>query len=839
MKDDKSITPGGTPVNKPFTEPGGPSVGHTMFSQFAAAGFCGDVIPIMPADAVISSNSAVGAENRGKVPGKYLGVGEWCGLAQWTQLPVSNQDIETWDTWPGAGVGIRTGHVVGVDIDVTDEALSLAIEQVALKELGPAPSRIGNPPKRLLPYQIEKPIKKTRDEYIHGDTGELHAVEILGDGQQFVAEGIHPKTGKPYTWERGDLVELGFDGLTEICQERLEAFRREVQAVMEGAGLTISKISSKGTSTTPKRLPIGDSSLLGDPTLVEKALGAVGNSLEYDEWIKFAVAIKAALGGNEDHYGIYENWCLKWPENTPDIARIKWDSFQDAGLGAQFLFDRARDAGCLLFGTGPVDSHGNPILSPSEPMRVADRFVGDCYTVDEARILHRHRGVFYLWNGQYYPEESDDGLRAHLYNYLDKAKKRTGKGTLVPFNPAQAVINRVIDALKAVVHLPDDTSAPVWLDGREIPAASDVLICGNGLLDYPTRKLHPHNPALFAHRGLEFAYENSAPKPKEFLKFLNSVWKHDPETISSLQEVMGYLVSGSTSLQKIIILVGPKRSGKGTLARVIEKLLGTTNVCSPTLGSFSSGFPLQPLLGKTLAIISDARLGHRTDQKAITENLLRISGEDSVNVNRKFLTDWSGYLPTRFLIITNELPRLADASGALASRFHPLVMTKSFFGKEDLNLSSRLLEELPGILNWSLDGWDNLKARRYFAIPASSKSSMAELEELSSPVTAFINEECNVGLKQSISVDMLYLRWQEWSRAEGRTYSVPKANFGRDLHAVLPEIKITRPRRKAGTRLRMYEGIGLKPSKAEELGKLSVHEGNIFKLPRGKRGRRT
>ncbi|MBT4395309.1 MAG: hypothetical protein HOD33_09055, partial [Acidiferrobacteraceae bacterium] len=128
----------------------------------------------------------------------------------WSKHETTDNDLKEWEKWPGVGVGIKCGQIVGADIDVTNEALALAIERATLKILGPAPCRIGNPPKRLLPYKITRAIKKIRDEYIDEDTGEVHAVEILGEGQQFVAEGNHPKTGNPYTWERGSLIEHGF-----------------------------------------------------------------------------------------------------------------------------------------------------------------------------------------------------------------------------------------------------------------------------------------------------------------------------------------------------------------------------------------------------------------------------------------------------------------------------------------------------------------------------------------------------------------------------------------------------------------------------------------------------
>jgi putative DNA primase/helicase len=142
--------------------------------------------------------------------------------------------------------------------------------------------------------------------------------------------------------------------------------------------------------------------------------------------------------------------------------------------------------------------------------------------------------------------------------------------------------------------------------------------------------------------------------------------------------VFGYVLSGDTRLQKIFLFVGPKRGGKGTIARVLTGLLGAHHVAAPTLASLATNFGLSPLIGKPLALVSDARLSMKADNKIVVERLLSISGEDSLTIDRKFREPWTGRLSSRFLILTNELPRLTDASGALVSRFIVFVLTKSF-----------------------------------------------------------------------------------------------------------------------------------------------------------------
>jgi putative DNA primase/helicase len=85
-----------------------------------------------------------------------------------------------------------------------------------------------------------------------------------------------------------------------------------------------------------------------------------------------------------------------------------------------------------------------------------------------------------------------------------------------------------------------------------------------------------------------------------------------------LQELFGYCLTGDTSQQKAFLIVGPPRSGKGTIAKVLKRLVGTDNAVNPTLTSLSTNFGIAPLIGKRIAIISDARLDRRANQHAIT-----------------------------------------------------------------------------------------------------------------------------------------------------------------------------------------------------------------------------
>ena len=366
------------------------------------------------------------------------------------------------------------------------------------------------------------------------------------------------------------------------------------------------------------------------------------------------------------------------------------------------------------------------------------------------------------------------------------------KDELQAFNPTRRKIDDLIDALKAVVMLDSAAGAPCWIDGTNVPPSEEVISLENGLLHVPSRTLGAHTPGFFNHHSLPFPYEPECGQPVRWLKFLEVLWGDDQPSIDTLQEAFGYILGGDTSQQKIPLFVGPKRAGKGTIARVLTGLVGAHNVAAPTLASLSTNFGLSPLIGKLLALISDARLSGRSDSSAIVERLLSISGEDSLTVDRKYREPWTGRLPTRIVLLTNELPRLADASGALASRFIVFVLAQSFYGRENVRLTDELLSEASAIFNWALDGLDRLNERGHFVSPnrdATRSNSWKISPRLWRRLCATpASWEANTA-SQSTGCGRPGKHGARTRAASAGS----KALFGRDLHAATPTIKKTRP----------------------------------------------
>jgi putative DNA primase/helicase len=166
------------------------------------------------------------------------------------------------------------------------------------------------------------------------------------------------------------------------------------------------------------------------------------------------------------------------------------------------------------------------------------------------------------------------------------------------------------------------------------------------------------------------------------------------------------------------------------------------------------------------------------------------------------------------MVLTNELPKLADASGALASRFLILLLTNSFYGKEDLGLTARIIRELPGILNWSLDGWQRLRTRGYLVQPASSAGAQSDFEDLGSPIGAFLRDRCILTQFATCRPEDLYNAWCDWCRQQNISHVSTVQMFGRDLRAAIGALRTIQHRGLTGIPERHYQGIELKRSEA-------------------------
>lgn len=418
-------------------------------------------------------------------------------------------------------------------------------------------------------------------------------------------------------------------------------------------------------------------------------------------------------------------------------------------------------------------------------------------------LLARVNESWYQYGNGFFNEVNDETIRHEAWPFLSKAFVEDENGKLRPMNPGLGAVTGIVDALKSVARLPL-SAPPMWMPGYENGSPLDLLVVTNGILNVHTGELIAHTPRYFSTNGLTFAFDPAATSPS-WRAFLDQLWPDDFASQDLLQEWFGYCLTADTRQQKFLMVIGPKRSGKGTIGRILQHLVGMQNFVGPTLSSIAERHGLEPWINKLVAIVGDSRSAGKEPQVAV-ERILSITGEDSLSVPRMYRTAVNLRLTARITVLSNELLKLGDASGALVGRMLVLKMEHSFFGKEDTGLEERLVQELPGILNWALEGKRRLVARGRFIQPASAAGVLQDTHDINNPVGAFVGEYCELGEGFQESLDALFSAWGAWCGAENR-HPGTRTVFGKDFKAAFSELHTHRPRDSSGKQRLVYQGI--------------------------------
>lgn len=272
------------------------------------------VIPIMPSS---------------KVPGRFT-AGQWVPYSDWTRhagRPTKPFELDIWQRWPGCGVGIACGSVVGIDIDVTDPALAIQLGELATAMLGDTPCiRIGQAPKRLLVYRAASPFAGRKRP----------PLEVLARGQQFVAHAIHPGTGQPYAWPEESLLDVPLESLPAVDEAGAIAWLDRAYGLIPPEQRPRSLRLDAGEGEWR-----GPSDPRGTYDAVKAALEHLPNEdLDGHSWITMANAIKAALG--EEGRQLWLDWSKSSGKSgqsgKQDTAERRWKTLRPHSIGAGSIY---------------------------------------------------------------------------------------------------------------------------------------------------------------------------------------------------------------------------------------------------------------------------------------------------------------------------------------------------------------------------------------------------------------------------------------------------------------------------------------------------------------------
>ena len=729
-----------------------------------------DLVSIVPPDGQLSPTSKLRTQDRGKVPGKKYRTG-WGGY-DWRHAPATTaEDVAGWGD---AGVGMRTDHFPAVDIDVLDPELSELFAQLASLHLGLAPLRIGREPKQLLLYRTDEPFGRMR-LWI----GDSHLIEVLGDGQQFVAAGVHPVTGKPYHWPQGVPAA---DDLTTISRDDVTAFFAAVEAAALERGFQCRQEGTGATSID--REGVDQEALAGDADAIAEAVALIPNNNDLfpgrDDYLKMGYAIKGAMG--DAGLPVFVEWAERWegngnsPGNTEASATADWQRMKPPfEVGAAYILETAQNFG---FNTAADEFEAGDPDSMDESS-LADTPAGGPIMYSDADLAHqfiRDHGSELRFCGERSQWLAWDSAR---WNFGDSAKatflagrlcqRLSNKALMTIKNPmkAESIATKLasVGSKRNVVGYAEDHPA-IRVSLAQLDADPNLLNTPGGVVDLRTGEVSPADPALLMTRVTAVA-PKFAPAPK-WMQFLDEATGNDPDLIRYLQRLTGYALTGLKTEHNLAFIYGPGGNGKGVFLNTVQAIFADYGKGASMDTFTASRFDRHPtdmagLAGARLVTAQETQEGRSWDEQKVKT----LTSADPVQA-RFMREDFFTFEPTFKLVFAgNHKPEIRNLDDAMRRRFHLVPFTVKP-KRVNPQLAEELKEEWPQILAWMIDG-----ARQWMAEglnpPEVVIEATAEYFDEEDPIGQWLKERIDRDDPTApfVSSTDVYDNWLEWAGENG------------------------------------------------------------------------
>jgi putative DNA primase/helicase len=402
---------------------------------------------------------------------------------------------------------------------------------------------------------------------------------------------------------------------------------------------------------------------------------------------------------------------------------------------------------------------------------------------NQARYDHT-AGRWYIWHAPVWSVDSDGGVRRlgirlpkTLFRMLseitdtDFSAKIGRWAASLESDAQQEAMLRIASVLK-----------PIAITSSSWDADPDIMGCANGLLDLRTGLLRDGQPQDMITKSTGVTFDASATCPR-WERFLDEVFAGNADTISFVRRAVGYSLTGHVNEQCLFLLFGTGCNGKSTFTTTLTSLLGDYAGNTP-FNTFqaaqqdSATNDIAGLVGKRLVTSSET-----SEQRQLNEARIKaMTGEDPVSA-RLLYREYFQYTPTYHIWLSmNELPRVAGADDGIWRRIRLIPFAVNFLGREDRHLGAALHHELPGILNWALQGLAEWRQSE-LGMAAQVSEATSAYRSQSDLVRQFMKQYTTTVEGEWTRAAVLYSAFSKWCATQG-TKPTSENSFGRRLSAM-------------------------------------------------------
>lgn len=320
----------------------------------------------------------------------------------------------------------------------------------------------------------------------------------------------------------------------------------------------------------------------------------------------------------------------------------------------------------------------------------------------------------------------------------------------------------------------------------------------NGMYDPVKKALFPHDPKYRAVNQIPHRYEPEAflhgDNVEQWLQFIVS----DPDDREMLLQFCGLCLTRDTRQQKFLILTGEGGSGKSTVIRLIEMMIGSENISNISMKDLSQRFASYGLLWKLLNSCADLEVSALED----TSVLKKILGEDSIRAEAKGKDAISFKSNAKLIFSTNELPViLNERTNGFYRRLLILPMNRQ--PKEKRADFIECLEQ-EYFLQLSVKALERLYQAGVICESFHSKDAVKQLRMDSDSVEAWLYDDMQKESTSKLERTYLYERYERYCLQTDRA-KLTRHNFYKSL-----KMKGYAERKIQG--YRYFEGISTKES---------------------------
>jgi putative DNA primase/helicase len=294
--------------------------------------------------------------------------------------------------------------------------------------------------------------------------------------------------------------------------------------------------------------------------------------------------------------------------------------------------------------------------------------------------------------------------------------------------------------------------------------AVGYINCRNGMLDWVTGKIHPHDPKLASTWQLSVKWNPEATCPTVD-RWLAQVAPDD--AINLMWQVVGASIYNGLPVHRAVLLHGPGRNGKGTFLRLVQALVGPEHCASLSLQALGENrFAAAELYGKAV------NLGGDLDARSIvrTDLFKQVTGGDLVTAERKYGQPFQFTNRALMIFAANELPGTADHSDGFHSRWVVVPFSKMRLRPEqvDPDIEPRMHSELEGVLVKATAGLRSLMTAGAFQVPASVLQATDNFRDTSDAVRQFVDEMVQVtgDVEDKVARSTLFGAYKRWCSDE-------------------------------------------------------------------------